>query len=107
VVARSRARGLVFEFASHLPQVLRFLQQLFDDPDHRLAGFVTAMMRLPCRTKISTPSSPSSSRICFDTRAGSVQLFGGFREVQPCLTVSRTYLNCWKFMVLSDMFSGY
>ena len=63
-----------------------------------LPGSVTAAMRLPWRTKSCTPSSSSSSRICFDKAGCEVNSTSAAAvRFRPRRTVSRSARSCWKF----------
>jgi hypothetical protein len=73
-IARLRVRGGDDQAArlaagvllADAPDVLGVAQHALGDLEHRPPGSVTAVRRLPPRSKTITPSSSSSSRICLE-----------------------------------------
>ena len=64
-----------------------------------LPGGVRPVRRLPARTKISMPSSSSSSRICRLTPGCEVLRCSATSvRLKPRRAASRTERNCWKFI---------
>src|SRR2546422_1011908 len=73
----------VFEFAPHLLQVLRFLQQSFDHLDHRFAGFGHRDDALAMTHEDLDPELVLElANLLGHTGLGGKELLGCFREIQ-------------------------